>query len=215
MPQRLLEAYGLLDTLSCRRDSLGKPSSVLEIYHAENCKNTKCSCWMWPFIILADRWWDREVSRHPSPGTRVSQLAGPRLRTLSILRARTRAGVGMRESGRSRSQILHNNASDSMSGSGRWYDTIIMTPSLRAKDAKHFYFVSMCHMYEPWQQAYVEREIFVFRWRIVYEGLFVVFVFQQLRCVGLDKSFYTESILIIKWVDCVRGSAVRFMGISW
>ena len=42
----------------------------------------------------------------------------------------------------------------------------------------------------------------------------VVFAFQQLRCVGLDKSFYMENILIIKWDDCVRGSAVRFMGIS-
>ena len=27
---------------------------------------------------------------------------------------------------------------------------------------------------------------------------FVVFVFQQLRCVGLDKSFYMENILIIR-----------------
>ena len=112
---------------------LGQPSGISR---EKYCK--KCSCSMWPFIILSDRWWDREMSRHPSPGRWLSQLAGPGSGHFSILRAR--AGVGMRESGRSRSQELHNNVSESMSGSGRWYDTV-MTPSPRAKDAKHFYFV--------------------------------------------------------------------------
>ena len=43
---------------------------------------------------------------------------------------------------------------------------------------------------------------------------FCCFCFSTVACVELDKSFYIENILIIKWDDCVRGSAVRFMGIS-
>ena len=153
-------------------------------------------------LCLDTRLRGRDSRNYPGSGSGHFPCSGPG------------PGVGMRESVRSRSQELHNN--DSMSGSGRWYDTIMTTNNER-KMLSINDFDCQCVTCIGCDKFMLKREgkIFVFRWEILYEGLFVVFVFQQLRCVGLDKSFYMENILIIKWDDCVRGSAVRFMGISW
>ena len=153
---------------------LGQPSGISR---EKYCK--KCSCSMWPFIILSDRWWDREMSGHPSPGRWLSQLAGPGSGHFSyygpgrVSGCESQAGVGARNC-----TIMFQSQCQ-----GPDADMTLLWHRAPGRRMLNIFILSLCHvsychMYEPClTKSYVEREIFVFRWRIVFEGLFCCFCF--------------------------------------